>query len=100
MQTVYIINKTQEEHLARVKAEMMKLGAPTIRVYNTGDCYIALEGSHRIVAAAELGLTPEWIEMDENDEMEHDIYDVDGNRVSDLLEYIGFGSDVVKFENY
>jgi len=49
-----------EKHLADVKAEMKKLGAPTIKaVYLAGnDHYAALEGTHRILAAKDLGLVP------------------------------------------
>ncbi len=99
MKTVYIINKVDKERLERVKSEMLTLGAPTIRVYDAGDCLIALEGSHRIKAATELGLTPNWIVMDVDDEMEHDLIDVKTNKVSDMLEYIGFGEDVVTFDD-
>lgn len=48
------------EHLAEVKAEMVKRGAPVIRAiwsepYGT---WFAVEGCHRIRAAYALGLTP------------------------------------------
>lgn len=59
--TVYTIHATEAEHLARVTAEMRTLGAPTIRVVDCGDHYQALEGTHRLHAAAALGLTPELV---------------------------------------
>ena len=40
---------------ARVRKEMKNLGGPTIRVIDGGDCLLAVEGCHRIQAAAELG---------------------------------------------
>lgn len=47
-------------HLEDVKAEMIKLGAPTIRVFDMGEgMYAAIEGCHRLRAAAALGVTPE-----------------------------------------
>ena len=56
---VALLNETSEAHLDEVKKEMGTLGAPTIKAiaYETADneCdYIALEGSHRIMAAIDL----------------------------------------------
>ena len=48
------------DHLAGVKAQMATLGAPVIRAVWM-ECYghwAALEGAHRIRAAADLGLVP------------------------------------------
>lgn len=50
-----------QDHLDTVKAEMDKLGTPTIKAI-WSDCYkmwMAVEGCHRIRAAKELGLIPE-----------------------------------------
>jgi hypothetical protein len=69
----------QDSHLKDVIKEMEKLGAPTIRAYalpralvrdlyrrlGPGDVYQAIEGSHRIRAAKELGLTPKIEVLDE-----------------------------------
>ena len=49
-----------EQHLAEVKTEMTKRGAPVIRAI-WSECYgmwLAIEGCHRIRAAQELGLKP------------------------------------------
>ena len=49
-----------EQHLDTVKAEMQKLGVPTIKAI-WSECYgmwMAVEGCHRIRAAKDLGLTP------------------------------------------
>lgn len=62
------------DHLALVKAQMADLGAPVIKAVWM-DCHghwAALEGSHRIRAAAELGLTPviEEVEYSEDTTLE------------------------------
>lgn len=105
------INKTEASHLLEVIEEMKVLGAPVIRVYDNGDEIIALEGSHRLAAAAALDLTPVIVRMDEADEMETDldIYDDEtgrpyGNRpapVAVIVDYIlqsrGFSAPVYEF---
>jgi len=51
-------NHYDKNHLDTVKSQMLELGAPTIKAV-WDDCYgiwAALEGSHRIRAAKELGL--------------------------------------------
>lgn len=70
---VQAINKCDPAHLLEVIEEMNVLGAPTIRVFNTGDSYIALEGSHRLAAAEALELTPVFVELSEDDEMVSDL---------------------------
>ncbi len=68
MTTVYAIHKPEASHLAEVIEAMRELGAPTIEVVNCADYYQALEGSHRLAAAAELGLTPNLV-IHEQDEI-------------------------------
>lgn len=58
MITIYAIHRPDAAHLARVMQEMASLGAPRIKVVECGDHYAALEGSHRLAAAHEMGLTP------------------------------------------
>ena len=57
--TICLLNKTDPTHLASVKSEMKMLGSPTIKAIADHDSgqYLACEGSHRITAAIELGLT-------------------------------------------
>jgi hypothetical protein len=55
---VYAIHPPAQDRLAGVIAEMQILGAPIIEVVDCGDHYQALEGSHRLAAAAALGLVP------------------------------------------
>lgn len=46
------------DHLGEVMTEMEALGAPCIRVVEWRGDYFAVEGSHRLCAAHELGLIP------------------------------------------
>ena len=70
MTTIYAIHAPLADRLEVVKAEMATLGAPTIRVVDCGDHYMALEGSHRIAAAHALGLTPELVIYDQDDALD------------------------------
>jgi hypothetical protein len=58
-------NPYNMEHLVDVMKEMEKLGPPTIRIVHVeNNLYQAIEGCHRLRAAAALGLTPEFEELD------------------------------------
>lgn len=65
---------------AEIKAYMEEAGAPTLKAVWM-DCFgawVALEGSHRLNAAAELGLVPEIEEIDYNEDIKvRDITDID-----------------------
>ena len=53
------MNKTDPERYPAVVARMRELGAPVIQVLALAPwVYFALEGSHRLAAAKELGLIP------------------------------------------
>lgn len=67
MKTLYAINHPDADHLKVVKSEMEKLGAPEIRVVECIDYYVAIEGSHRLAAAAALGLTPTFIVIEQDE---------------------------------
>jgi hypothetical protein len=54
--TLRTIHGVDIAKLATVKAEMSDRGIATIRVVDCGDYYQALEGTHRIAAAAALGM--------------------------------------------
>jgi hypothetical protein len=78
-----------ESHLAEVKNEMLRLGAPTVKAIDCGDFLVALEGSHRLLAAHDLGLTPIIDEVEYSDTvMTDDIvpgsYD-DNHTLSDVV---------------
>jgi hypothetical protein len=66
MQIALLHKHFDEAHLEQVKAEMSELGAPTVKAVWM-ECYgvwAALEGCHRIRAAAALGLEPEIEEVE------------------------------------
>jgi len=52
------INEVNKNHLAEVKKEMEKLGSPVIKAVAAPQwgAWVAIEGSHRVAAAAQLGL--------------------------------------------
>ena len=78
-----------QEHLNAVKAQMKTLGAPTIKAIwsEIYGAWMAVEGCHRLRAAAELGLTPEIEDVSEEDVivMQIDGEDVEVN-VAELTE--------------
>jgi len=53
---LHTVNPIDQGHLAEVTKKMRRRGPPTIRVVDCGDHYFALEGSHRLEAARQLGL--------------------------------------------
>jgi hypothetical protein len=53
---LYTIHAVDVDKKNDVIKEMRVMGSPTIRVVDCGDYYMALEGVHRIAAAAELNL--------------------------------------------
>lgn len=71
------INRPEAEHLDAVKGEMQTLGSPTIRAADAGDFYIALEGSHRLHAAAELDVPVNFDVIDLEDDIDLRTLDVD-----------------------
>jgi len=75
MFTVYSIHAPTAAKLSEVSAAMRLLGAPTIEVVDCGDYYMALEGSTRLAAAHDLGLTPSLVIRDQNDIIDITTYD-------------------------
>lgn len=73
MTTIFAPHLPDAQKLAAVTAEMERLGAPTIRAVWCGDHYKAIEGSHRLAAAHDLGITPEIDALDESAVVEHDM---------------------------
>jgi len=70
MTTIYAIHGANAEKLEGVIAEMRALGAPSIRAIDCGDRLMALEGSHRLAAAAALGLTPSFVVFAQDEEID------------------------------
>lgn len=73
--TIYAIHKPDATHLAEVIKTMRVLGPPTLRVVDCGDYYQALEGSHRLPAALQLGLTPILVVHDQDEVIKIAEYD-------------------------
>jgi hypothetical protein len=84
-------NHFDTTHLIEVMEEMKKLGAPTIRVFNVdGDVYQAIEGCHRLRAAAALGITPDFDYCDADDlRSEHEGLDYEDGSECDQDAIIG-----------
>lgn len=74
---IHLPHQTDPDHLAAVKAEMQRLGAPAVRVVDCGDHYMAIEGTHRLTAAAELGIVPALEILEQDDLVEADSLDFD-----------------------
>lgn len=76
--TVLLYNEVYQNHLNKVKAEMLTLGAPTVHAVWVECCnaYLALDASHRLTAAHELGLAPRIIVVNYDEEKEHEVRDI------------------------
>ena len=68
MTYIITINQIDAEHYASVRSQMLVLGAPTIRCARdeAQGVLVALEGSHRLAAAIELGLAPNLVVLDDD----------------------------------
>lgn len=75
MTTIYAIHAAGNHRLSCVMLEMERMGAPTIEVVDCGDHYMALEGSHRLAAAASLGLAPKLVIHRQQDLIDISKYD-------------------------
>lgn len=90
--TVKAPNRPIGFHLASVIREMRERGSPVIRVHNRrdGGPLLALEGSHRLAAAVELGLPVTLLHLKSNDLMVHDFENLKPNPcpVAKIVEYL------------
>jgi hypothetical protein len=86
---IYQINDTGFGKLDDVKEEMARFGRPDIRVVDMGDHYMALEGSHRLQAAYELGLVPDLTVIKQTDKLNPHDYDWGHNQMLDYLHEEG-----------
>lgn len=73
--TIRIIDVVNADRLAEVKQEMAVLGAPHIRVVDIGEEYFALEGSHRLTAARDLGIYPILTILEHDEEIDCEQFD-------------------------
>ncbi len=92
-----------QKHLEEVISEMKTKGAPIIKAVDTGEgVWVALEGSHRIRAAKELGLIPVIDEIEYSEELTTD--DVipgqyqDNWTIAEIVEK-AYQSEIVEFED-
>lgn len=83
VQSLYLIHAIDPAKLAGIKAEMVNLGAPTVRVVDCGDHYMALEGCHRLTAAAELGIAPVLTVLAQDDMVDADSIGIDHFQASE-----------------
>jgi hypothetical protein len=72
---IYAIHAPEADKLAHVIEQMCSLGSPSIEVVDCGDYYMALEGSHRLAAAHELGLTPVLVVRSKDEMLDVSRYD-------------------------
>lgn len=75
--TLYLVHPAEDRKVEEVKAEMRELGPPAICVVDCGDYYMAIEGCHRLMAAAELGIAPVLKVFAHDDPIQVDILDTD-----------------------
>jgi hypothetical protein len=108
--TIRIPNPPGRGHLKYVMATMKRRGSPRIRAIRHNRSWVALEGSHRVSAAAKLGIPITIVEMKPSARMRTDVWgnnsdpDEYGNprrRVRDVLKDIvswGRTTRKVKFQ--
>lgn len=65
--TLYTMHGHNEAHVQTVMMKMKRLGRPTLRVVDCISHYCALEGVHRLEAAARLGIAPKLVVLDPDD---------------------------------
>lgn len=88
---IIAINDIDATHAEEVIESMRTLGAPVIRAVRA-ECYggwVAIEGSHRLYAAQQLGLTPEIEEIPYDEESTLATYgccDEDDYSIADLVD--------------
>ena len=96
--TVYLPASPRLARLIEVANDMRRLGSPTIRMYDSGKYFIAIEGSHRVAAAAILGVPVIVQRLEPDDVIDLDTVDLDFGpddfvggtclvRVKDLIDW-------------
>ncbi len=63
----------KDGHLGEVALDMVHHGSPTIRVMKFEDEYFAIEGSHRLFLAHELGLVPKILILESDNKDNEDV---------------------------
>jgi hypothetical protein len=75
--TLRVIHPVGGIRLEEVKVEMRDRGSPEIRVVDFGDYYMAIEGSHRLMAAAELQYAVKLKVLSQSDLVDADSLDLE-----------------------
>jgi hypothetical protein len=97
---IYTAHSPLDNHLDSVQKEMILMGSPKIRVLDSGDFYIALEGVHRLNSAKNLGITP-ILEILKGDDIisDHDFEDLPKEATCDEIAcYVIAGRESIYFE--
>jgi hypothetical protein len=93
--TVVAAHGVDDEHLSDVASQMATLGAPTVRAIEIAGVLYAIEGTHRLAAAAQLGVQPAIDVVADGDADDAQIItglDLDDRSewtVGDLRDYLG-----------
>lgn len=74
---LYTIHGHNDAKVLQVMDEMRRLGAPAVRVVDCADHYMALEGTHRLEAAARLGIVPNLVILAQDELVAADSLDWD-----------------------
>lgn len=92
--SIVLVHEPFPAHLATVRAAMEAMGSPTVRVIDIGGTLYAVEGTHRLAAAAEMGVPVHIDVVDDgtgDDDVEIDGLDLDDRStwtLGDLREYL------------
>lgn len=93
-----------EEHLARVREQMQRLGSPEIRGFPMGDDFVAIEGSHRLRAANDLDVPVRLKSIEDQSHVNLDELGLDdnlwfdGERNIPVQDFINWYSDGVSWQ--
>lgn len=72
---ILTLHEYDADRVTQVMENMKTLGSPVIRAVNCGDHYQAIEGTHRLISAARLGLPIVIDEIDPDETIDADTLD-------------------------
>jgi hypothetical protein len=92
MTTILLHANYDEKHLEEVKGEMIKLGSPSLRGFQTESGFYLIEGCHRARAAKELGYEIKFIDISEAETVEIQLdAELTEMSVEDAIDLVIFG---------
>jgi len=95
---VYAPHLEEEERMTDIAQKVMIQGSPKIRAVWSGDAWLAIEGSHRLKSAKNLGVKPIIEELELDDVVQHDLQDLENpTDVSSIVEYLHGGQNPVGY---